>query len=404
MSPLLVFLRRVLHLQALVLCKATFDADGAAVLQVRRRTHAKARCAQHRCVLQGQLVARKKRWRHLNLAQTPLYLEAEVREGRCPQCDGRRVEDVPWAAHRAEHTWAFDRYVARLVQITDQTAVSELAKIAWRTVGAIVQRVVAALGPKHLLDDLVGISVDETAYKRGHRYLTIVVNLETGDAVWAAEGKSAATLGQFFDALGPERCAKLEVVAMDMHGGYAKAVQERCPNADVVYDRFHIVQLLLDAVDEVRRAECVQLTAVDRRMLKGTRFALLRNPKHLQPKHHAAIARVHATNRRLMRAYELRVDFEEFWTLTHPDDGRRFLMNWTRAALRSRLAPLRRFAKTIRARIDGVLGFIRWYGVTSARSEGRNNKIKMLIHRAYGFHSAEAVLAMITLCCSGIAL
>lgn len=404
MSPLIAFLRRILHLQALVLVKATVDPDGAAVLEVRRRRHAKARCPQHRCTLQGELVERKKRWRHLDLAQTRLYLEAAVREGRCPRCDGRRVESVPWAAHRAEHTWAFDRYVARLVQLTDQTAVSTLARVAWRTVGAIVARVVAALGPKNLLDDLVGISVDETAYKRGHRYLTIVVNLETGDAIWAAEGKSAETLGKFFDALGAERCAKLQVVAMDMHGGYANAVRERCPNADIIYDRFHVVKLLLDAVDEIRRAECAQLSGDDRRELKHTRFALLRNPGHLKPKDLAAIERVHATNRRLTRAYELRVDFEEYWKLKDPDEGRTFLMNWTRAALRSRLAPLRRFAKTIRGHIEGVLGFIHWCGVTSARSEGRNNKIKMLIHRAYGFHSAESVLAMIILCCSGMTL
>lgn len=403
MSPLVTFLRRILQLQALVVLKAFVEADGA-VVQVRRRGHAKARCPQHGCPLQGALVAHKKRWRHLDLGPTRLYLEADVREGRCPRCDGRRVEAVPWAAHRAEHTSAFDRYVARLVQLTDQTAVSTLAKVAWRTVGAIISRVVAACGPKNLLDDLVGISVDETAYKRGHHYLTIVVDLETGNAVWASEGKSADTLGKFFDELGAERCAKLQVVAMDMHGGYAKAVRERCPNADVVYDRFHVVKLLLDAVDEIRRAECAQLTTVDRRALKHTRFALLRNPAHLKPKDYDAIVRVHATNKRLTRAYELRVDFEEFWTLKDVEEGRRFLLNWTRAALRSRLKPFRRFAKTIRERMEGVLGFIRWFGVTSARSEGRNNKIKMLIHRAYGFHSAEAVLSMVILCCSGMTL
>lgn len=404
MGPLAAFLRRILNLQALVCLGGDFTAEGDAVLRVRRRRNAKARCPIHRCPLQGDLVRRTKRWRHLNFAQTKVFLEAEVREGRCPRCDGRRVESVPWASGRAEHTSVFDRYVARLVQITDKTAVSMLAGLAWRTVGRIIERVVDALGRKNQLDDLVGISVDETAYKRGHRYLTVVVNLENGEAIWAAKGKSSATLGKFFDELGQERCAKLQVVAMDMSGGYEKAVRERCPQAELVYDRFHVVKLLLDAVDEVRRAECVQLTDVDKQALKNTRFSLLRNPAHLKPKDVAAIARVRSTNRRLTRAYELRVDFEEFWTLDHPDDGRLFLMNWSRAALMSKLAPFRRLAKTVRARLDGILGFIRWYGLNSARSEGRNNKIKMLIHRAYGFHSAAAVLAMITLCCSGIAL
>lgn len=303
MSPLAAFLRRILKLQALVCLGGDFTDEGDAVLRVRRRRNAEARCPIHRCPLQGALVRRTKRWRHLDFAQTKVFLEAEVREGHCPRCDGRCVESVPWASGRAEHTSVFDRYIARLVQITDKTAVSMLAGLAWRTVGRVIERVVDALGRKNQFEDLVGISVDETAYKRGHRYLTVVVKLENGEATWAANGKSSATLGNFFDELGPERCAKLQVVAMDMSGGYEKAVRERCPQADLVYDRFHVVKLLLDAVDEVRRAECVQLTDVDKQALENTRFSLLRNPAHLKPKDVAAIARVHATNRRLTRAY-----------------------------------------------------------------------------------------------------
>lgn len=406
MSPLVPFLRRILSLQALVVVGGRFDEElGAAVVEVRRRRTAKARCPRHHCALGGELRTRRKLWRHLDLAGTRLYLQSDVREGRCSRCDGRRVELVPWASHRAEHTWAFDRYVARLVQITDKTAVAELAQVAWRTVGSIVERVVEKFKLRRGLDNLVGISVDETAYKRGHRYLTIVTDLETGDAVWAGEGKSSETLSRFFDELGPERTAKLDVVAMDMSGGYEKAVRERCPRADIVYDRFHVVKLLLDAVDAVRREECGSLSdPQDRIALKNTRFALLRNPGHLSPSDHDAIRRVRATNARLTRAYGLRVDIEEFWNLQTEDRGRTFLMNWTKAALRSRLAPLQRVARTLRARMEGVLGFIRWAGVTSSKSEGRNNKIKMIIHRSFGFHSAASTLAMITLCCSGIRL
>jgi transposase len=405
MRRLVAFLRSVLNLQAIVLEGATFEREsGCAVIRVRRRKNAKPRCPKHGCVLGGKIETRVHHWRHIDLAGCRLYLEADVREGRCERCDGRRVEAVPWASHRAKHTRIFDRWVARLVQLTDKTAVSVLAKIAWRTVGDIVERIVAELGPKNLLDDLVGITVDEVSHKRGHRYLTIVTSLETGMAVWAGEGKGAETLGRFFDELGPERSAMLKVVAMDMSGGYAKAVAERAKNAEIVYDRFHIVKLLLDAVDTVRRQECASLEGDARKVLKNTRFALLRNPKHRSPADKLAIARVQATNKKLTRAYELRVDFEEFWTLTDEEEGRVFLMNWTRAALLSRLSPMRKFAKTIRSHIDGVLGFIRWCGITSGQAEGMNNKIKLLIHRAFGFHSAAAVLAMMTLCCSGILL
>lgn len=403
MRPLITFLLRVLRLQGLVVLGGYAEPNGKeAVIKVRRRSHAKPRCAVHRCVLGGELKATTHRWRHLDFAGCPVYLEAPVREGRCSQCNGRRNEGVPWASHRAKHTKAFDRRVARLVQLADKTAVSELARVSWSTVGEIVERVVAEADLGDPLEDLVGITVDEVSHKRGHRYITVVTNLETGKVVWTGEGKSAETLGKFFDVLGPERSAKLEVVAIDMSIAYTNAVQAWAPNADIVYDRFHVMKLLCDAVDEVRRSECGQLEGAARKELKGTRFALLRNPKHLRPRDKKAIKRVQATNTRLTRAYQLRVDFEQFWEITNEDEGRSFLMRWTRAALCTRLEPFRKLAKTIRTHLHGILGFIRWYGITSGQAEGMNNKIKLLIHRAFGFHSAAAVFAMISLCCTGI--
>jgi transposase len=405
MRPLVTFLRRVLQLQALVVLGGEAEPNGdSAVIKVRRRKNAKPRCPVHRCVLGGEITTKPHRWRHLDFGRCPVYLEADLREGRCSRCDGRRTEGVPWTSYRAKHTKAFDRWVARLVQLTDKTAVAELTRVSWTAVGNIVERVVAEAGLGDPLDNLIGVTVDEVSHKRGHRYITVVTNLETGDVVWTGEGKSAETLGKFFDDLGPERSARLQVVAIDMSAAYASAVRERAPNADIVYDRFHVVKLVVDAVDAVRRSECAQLEGDARKDLKNTRFALLRNPKHLRPRDEAAIQRVQASNRRLTRAYQLRVDFEQFWEITDEEQGRRFLMRWTRAALCSRLEPFRKLARTIRAHIDGILGFIRWGGITSGQAEGMNNKIKMLIHRSFGFHSAAAVLAMVTLCCSGISL
>ena len=133
-------------------------------------------------------------------------------------------------------------------------------------------------------------------------------------------------------------------------------------------------------------------------------YALFRNPKHLKPEDKDAIRRVKATNSRLTRAYPLRVDFEEVWRIQDQEKGRMFLMRWTRNALLSRLKPLRRFAKTVRDHIEGILGFIRWGGITNAGMEGMNNKIKLCIHKAFGFHRVTSLMAMIQLCCSGINL
>jgi transposase len=138
--------------------------------------------------------------------------------------------------------------------------------------------------------------------------------------------------------------------------------------------------------------------------LKHTRFALLRNPRHINDRDREAIARVMATNRRLTRAYQLRVDFEELWDCATEEKAERFVARWTRAAMRSRLAPLQRFAQTVRDHLDGILMFFRYPGQTSGMAEGMNNKIKLLIHEAYGFHNVAALIAMVYLCCTGIRL
>lgn len=401
---LLRLFRFMLRVQGLVVERVRLAAEENAIeIHVRRRRQAKPRCPRCGQIMGGERKPRRRRWRHLDLMKTRSYLVAEVREARCKR-HGRMVERVPFASWQALHTQAFDRHVASLAQVADKTATARMFDIAWRTVGAIVTRVVDAFLPKELLDGLVAVAVDEVSYKRGHRYLTVIVDLMSGLVVWASEGKSAETLGRFFDALGEQRSAQLEVIAMDMSGAYRKAVKQRAPQAEIIYDRFHVVKLLLDAIDEVRREECAKLKGEARSALKHTRFALLRNPRFVRPEDQEQIDQVHRSNRRLARAYELRVDFEQFWEQPDERRARTFAMRWTGAALKSRIQPLRRFARTVREHLDGILGFFRHCGQTSGVIEGTNNKIKLLIHRAFGFHKVAALIAMIHLCCSGIRL
>lgn len=401
LRPLFRFLLRV---QGAIVLGATVDEGRDRVLiQVRRHGNAKPRCPKCDRVMGGQVRWTECRWRHFDLFSVKCFLVAKIREARCPR-HGRRLESVPWAYGRARHTAAFDQRVASLVQVADKTAATRMFDIAWRTVGRMVERVVKALLPGDLLEGLEAIAVDETSYKRGHRYLTVVTDLLTGVVVWAGEGKSAETLGAFFELLGPRRRASISVVCMDMSGAFKKAVQEWLPDADIVYDRFHVVKLLLDAIDEVRREACREAGGAAKKALKDTRFALLRNPKHLQPQDKAAIALVEASNRRLFRAYELRVSFEDLWSLDDEDNARSFLARWTRSALLSRIPALRKFATTVRNHLEGILGFFRYWRQTSGPIEGMNNKIKLAIHRAYGFHSVTALIAMIQLCCGGIRL
>jgi transposase len=223
--------------------------------------------------------------------------------------------------------------------------------------------------------------------------------------LWVGEGKKGKTLREFFADFGVERTRKLEIVAMDMGEAYRSVVEELAPQADIVFDRFHVVKLLLEAIDEVRREEVRKLSNAEaKKALKGTRFSLLRNPRNWTPRDEETIRRISKINRRLFRASELRIEMEAFWDMEDEASAREFIMKWTRSALLSRLEPIRKFARTVRDHLEGILGFFRHGGVTSGSIEGINNKIKLIIHRAFGMSRVASLISMIHLCCSGISL
>ena len=193
-------------------------------------------------------------WRHLDFAGMKVSLRSTLRRLVCPRC-GVRIELVPWADHGSAFTRRFEEQVAFLAQHANRTVVSELMQIAWRTVGLVIERVLARLGPRDLLGNLRRIGVDELSYRKHHEYVTVVIDHDTGRLVWGHPGKNADTLKLFFDQLGPERSAQLENVSMDMSQAYINAVREKAPNATIVFDRFHVQRLAQDALDELRRAE-----------------------------------------------------------------------------------------------------------------------------------------------------
>lgn len=394
-------LRFILRLQgAVVLGCQILRGEDAVEIQIRRRENAQPRCPDCSAVLTGQIRGKRRRWRHLDLFRVRTFVAADVREGYCRR-DGRRVEAVPWADPASRHTHEFDLQVSSLVQVSDRTATARMFRVAWRTVERIVRRVVAARLPKNRFDGVSWIGIDETSYKRGHHYLTVVCDLERGRVIWIGEGKSGKTLDSFFDEFGEERARGLRVVCMDMSQAYATVVGNRAAQADIVYDKFHVVKLLLEAVDEVRRDEARDLSKQEKKILKGLRFAFLRNPKNRTPKDVVAIKEVQSINAKLARTYQIRVDFEDLWDCGSVDEARDFLARWTRAAMLSRREPLRRFAQTVRSHLEGILAYFE-HGVTNAALEGTNNKIKLTIHRAFGFRSLDGLMAMVYLCCGGL--
>ena len=229
-----------------------FEFDQTAVIVDVRPTWRTARCGD--CRRKAPVYDKRSRlWRHLDLGGIMCRLRYTLRRVACREC-GVKVEAVPWAEPGSRFTEAFEMHTAYLAQRNDKTTVTRLMRISWPTVGAIIQRFVRRQrGGADRLDGLRIIGVDELSYRRHHQYVTVVVDHERGEVVWAAPGKSAATLGQFFTALGPDRRAQLEAVTIDMSAAYIKAVTEASPAAKIIFDRFHVQRLAHDAVDEVRR-------------------------------------------------------------------------------------------------------------------------------------------------------
>jgi transposase len=342
-------------------------------------------------------------WRHLDVGGMKTELRYGLRRVDCRRC-GVTSEWVPWASPGSWFTDAFEQTTAFLAQAAAKTVVSAMMRVAWSTVGAIIGRVVERLGGEDPLDGLTHIGVDELSYRRHHEYVTVVVDHVRGRIVWAAPGKNADTLRAFFAALGKERCARIETVTIDMSQAYITAVREAVPDAQLVFDRFHVQRLAHDALDEVRRAEVRQLVDVEeRRALKHTRFALQKNPWNLNAVESDKLLDVQRTNRRLYRAYLLKETLAAILDRQQPHVARSKLRDWIHWARRSQLAPFKRVAATIRDHLDGIVAYVAT-GLSNGPTEGLNGKARTITRRSFGFHSAASLIAMLFLCCAGLVL
>lgn len=393
-------LRDLLGLEGTRVLDVNFDEVGL-VVDVAP-TWRRPRCSECGRKCAGYDRDRDRRWRHLDFGGMMVQLRYDTRRVDCPRC-GVKVEQLPWAETSAWFTRPFEDHVGYLAQKSDKTAVSSQMRIAWDTVGAIIQRVVARHQKRDPLKGLTTIGVDELSYRRHHEYITVVVDHDRGCIVWAKPGKNADTLRAFFDELGPARCAKLEAVTIDMSAAYIKAVTECSPQAQIIFDRFHVQRLAHDALDEVRRDEVRAATEDERADLKNTRWALQKNPWNLTGVEVMKLSALPKVNRRLFRAYLLKDALAAVLDRKQVNVAATKLDEWISWAARSRLEPFRRVARTIREHAAGILAYVR-SRLSNGRTEGLNGKMRTLTRRAYGFHSAHGLIAMLKLCCSGITL
>ncbi|MCA1679281.1 MAG: ISL3 family transposase, partial [Actinobacteria bacterium] len=348
---------------------------------------------------------RVKRWRHLDLGTSRCLIECELRRLDCRRCGALALEAVPWARARAPYTRDFEDVVAWLAQQMAKTPITKLLRIGWESVGKIIERVVADKLDEGRLDGLVWLGVDEISYQADHRFLTCVADHHSGGVVWAAPGRNAQTLQAFFDQLSTEQKSSIRAVSIDMSAGYEKAIRDETgvPDARVCFDPFHVVALGSKAVDQVRRAEYNRhgRSRTERGVwVKGVRYSLLKDPANQTVRQLARLHEVQQTNKRLYRAFLLLNELRGLYRIPR-EDAREHLDAWLAWASRSKLKPFVRLARTIRKHKAGVLAAIE-LGLSNGRLEGLNSKIRLLSHRAYGFHSADALIATIYLCCAAI--
>ena len=348
-------------------------------------------------------------WRHLDLGVWRLEVRARLRRLVCPT-HGVRVEGVPFARAGADFTRDFEALVAWLATRTDKTTITRLVRIHWRTVGRIIERVCADELDPDRLDGLFEIGIDEVSWRKGHRYLTLVTDHQRGQIVWGTDGGGADAADAFFDELGAERCARIDAISLDMGPGYAKSARAdgHAPQAIVCIDSFHVAKLAGDALDEVRREYWNELRALGdqdaAKRFKDARWALLKRPENLTGRQAQTLTALQAAGGKVARAYTLKEALRGIFAAgLCLDDVAELLTRFCSRASPSRMTPFVRLAKTIRKHRAGILAAVR-LGLTNARAEALNNKVRLITRRAYGFHSADAALALVLLTCGPITL
>lgn len=451
---------RLLRLEGVWVRAVGFEPDRVVVRVALRRRRLVCPCCAFSTRVRENVQAHESVWRHLDLGVWRLEIRATLRRLVCPT-HGAHVEGVPFARHGARFTADFENLVAWLATKTDKTATCRLTRIDWQTIGRIVQRVGEELIDGDRLSDLFEISIDEVAWRKGHRYLTLVGDHRRGCVVWGTEGKGKAAADAFFDALdappdapaprpsserererepaimvpfGPcptvaarqgiqgawlerdreirpaifARAGRLAAVSMDMTGGYAKSVRERAPQATIVIDNYHVVALATKALDEVRRERWNELRATGDRdaakQFKDSRWSLLKNPADLTDRQADTLTALHAAGGKVPRAWAMKEMVRAIFAPGLSVDAVAELIDRLLARLsRSRLRPFVRLGRTIRKHQTGILA-ARRLKLSNARAEALNNKAKLIVRRAYGFHSARAALALIHLTCGPITL
>lgn len=416
-------LKKLLGIPLAVVESARFE-DGALVVSVRPRKTQLCRCpvCGAKCGAYDA-PARPRRWRSLDMGATMVYLEYLLPRVECPD-HGVRAARVPWAHPSSRFTSAFEEQVAWLCVHAGRSAVARLMRIDWKSVGGICRRAYDRLdrAAGDRLGGLVRIGIDETSYKKGHKYMTVVLDHDSGRVVWCAKGHGKEVLEGFFSQLSGEQRASIRVVTADGARWIADVVAAWCPNAERVMDPFHVVQWMTEVLDGARKdawraARAREKSAPKRgrgrprrgeepapsaaRAVKGARYPLLKNPESLTAPQREALDRIAREDKALYRAYLLKEELRDVFKSPDAEVARERLDRWLNRACHSWNERVKQLSKKIRRHREAIVRAV-GLGISNARVEAVNNKIKLTVRMGYGFRNIDNLIALVMLRCSNL--
>lgn len=366
-----------------------------------RRTYPYYRCSGCKIWVQYTYDSEEVLLRDLPWWGRETYLVVRKYRVDCPRC-GVRVEELPFADVYSRCTHRFELFLAQACKEATIEAVAQKNGLSWHTVQRVDQKFIQKAYSKRKWSKLRVIGVDEIARRKGHDYFVVVTDLERREVIWVGEGREQQSLNPFFETfLGKKKARRIRAACIDMWPAFEKSLREHCPKALIIYDKFHILRHLNQAVDEVRKKEFWRKGGRKRELVRGKRWLLLKRFSHLKRKEKSDLRQLLELNRKLAKAYILKENFERLWNYEREGNARRFLMGWVKSLRWSRLEPLKKFARMILDHIQGILNYCRVkvpFGVV----EGLNHKIKTIKSRAWSYRNMEYYKLKIIQGCSNI--
>lgn len=329
--------------------------------------------------------------RDLSCGDTRIYLELEIRRVRCRKCGKVKRERLDFLADNPFYTKRFAWYVGRRCRASTIKDVAEELNLDWHTVKELDKQYMAAQLERAGTPAPKAIGIDEISIRKGHTYRIVVSDLIRRRPIWfGGEDRSEDSMRQFYDWLGEKKAKGIRLAVMDMWKPFRNATNERAPQAAILFDKFHIMRHLNDALDKVRKMEYARLQGEDRRYIKGQKYVLLSSHENLTLDGRRSLKTLLAANKRLNTAYLLKESFGQLWDYNTEGWARRFFENWKSSLRWQRLGPFEKFAAMIERHWDGIVSYCKPENKVSLGCvEGLNNTIRVIQRKAYGFRDEE---------------